>query len=237
MQCEIVVREATPRDMEARAELVRQAVTEYDLEAFLLFFFQELTLQVCVLCGAVLFIFVGAGLWACAAVLPGAAAAVALAVLVAHRALADKHVQQLRKEARGFVAEYRGPLLDDPRTLRTPVVLRPSAALDTGHARVVGTVSVSECWGPRRAGWLHALCVAPRWRRRGAGAALVAAARAHAAAEGLEALETVLSELQGAARCLLHAAGWEMRGSYARPLLGAALTLHLTQLGVELPHA
>ncbi|KAJ8715836.1 hypothetical protein PYW07_010318 [Mythimna separata] len=236
MQCEIVVREATPRDMEARAELVRQAVTEYDLEAFLLFFFQELTLQVCVLCGAVLFIFVGAGLWACAAVLPGAAAAVALCVAAAHRALADKHVQQLRGETRGFVAEYRGPLVAEPRTLRTPVVLRPSAG-DAVHTRVVGTVSVSECWGPRQAGWLHALCVAPAWRRRGAGAALLAAAREYAAAEGLEALEAVASELQGAARCLLHAAGWEMRGSYARPLLGAALTLHVTQLGVELPHA
>lgn len=66
MLCEVVVRAATPRDLSARAELVRACITEYDFDAFLMFFFQELTLQVCVLCGAVLFIFAGASLAACA---------------------------------------------------------------------------------------------------------------------------------------------------------------------------
>lgn len=45
------------------------------------------------------------------------------------------------------------------------------------------------------------------WRRRGVGAALVAAVRAWAARGGLESLECVASELQPHARALTHAAG------------------------------
>lgn len=41
MLCEVVVRAATPRDLSARAELVRACITEYDFDAFLMFFFQE----------------------------------------------------------------------------------------------------------------------------------------------------------------------------------------------------
>ncbi|XP_049705282.2 uncharacterized protein LOC110383227 [Helicoverpa armigera] len=114
MQGEVVVRVATPRDLAARAELVRDCITEYDFDAFLMFFFQELTLQVCVLCGAVLFIFAGASLAACALVLPAAAAAAALAACLAHRASAAAHRQRMRAELRGFVAEYRGPLCSAP---------------------------------------------------------------------------------------------------------------------------
>lgn len=100
--------------------------------------------------------------------------------------------------------------------------------------QVVGTVSVSEFWGPRQSGWMHGLAVHPEsvyslfihyffdiiklpnqkciiyivsWRRRGVGAALVAAVRAWAARGGLESLECVASELQPHARALTHAAG------------------------------
>lgn len=53
----------------------------------------QLTLQLCVLGGAVLFIFCGVSVRGCAALLPAAAAALALAVYVAHLTLADKHIQ------------------------------------------------------------------------------------------------------------------------------------------------
>lgn len=53
----------------------------------------QLTLQICVLAGAVLFIFCGVSVAGCAMLLPATAAGVALAVHVAHLAAADKQVQ------------------------------------------------------------------------------------------------------------------------------------------------
>ncbi|XP_047035809.1 uncharacterized protein LOC124641686 isoform X1 [Helicoverpa zea] len=234
MLCEVVVRAATPRDLSARAELVRACITEYDFDAFLMFFFQELTLQVCVLCGAVLFIFAGASLAACALVLPAAAAAAALAACLAHRASAAAHHQRMRAELCGFVAEYRGPLCSAPPG---HVRVRQAETECGAGGALVGSLSVAECWGPRRSGWVQALGVARAWRRRGVGAALLWAARRWAAAEGLESLETCASELQGGARELLHADGWQVRSTTQRPVLGAALTLGVAQLGLELPHA
>ncbi|KAF9415139.1 hypothetical protein HW555_007116, partial [Spodoptera exigua] len=245
MDSDIVVREATPQDLAVRTELVRCSIVEYDLSAFFMLFFQELesdtgssrslwllairsrqmgqshiemcmahnalTLHVCVLGGAVVFIFLGGGPGAAAALLLGVAALLAGGAALAHRAAAARLAARLPAELYGCVAERRG--------------------------RVLGTASVAECWGPRRSGWLQALAVAPGWRRRGVARALLAAARARAAAEGLESLEAAASQLQAAATGLLHSAGWEMRGSYHRPLLGAALTLPMTRMGLELPHA
>ncbi|KPJ10039.1 hypothetical protein RR48_03827 [Papilio machaon] len=129
---------------------------------------------------------------------------------------------------------------------------------------VVGTLSVSEyreggglALG-EDAGWLHALAVHAqyvpraaqrtahtavlsarccRWRRRGVGRALAGAARRAAAERGLRALEALTSDLQRAARAMLHAQGWQCRGTYDRRLVGAALTLQLARLGLDLPHA
>ncbi|XP_022827195.1 uncharacterized protein LOC111356940 [Spodoptera litura] len=77
MESDIVIRDATPQDLAVRAELVRCSITEYDLAAFFLLFFQELTLQACVLGGAVVFIFLGGGAGAAAALLLGVAGALA----------------------------------------------------------------------------------------------------------------------------------------------------------------
>ncbi|KAL0811618.1 hypothetical protein ABMA28_009988 [Loxostege sticticalis] len=239
--CEIVVRRARSADEGARSELVRLGFATHRKDAFLLFFFQELTLQICVLAGAVLFIFCGVSVAGCAMLLPATAAGVALAVHVAHLAAADKQVQNMRKEMMGFVAELRGPLFINPEKVSPPIVVeteleqtKPSKSV---HSQVVGSVSVSEFWGPRRSGWLHALVVHPQWSRRGIGRALVAAAKTQSVRDGLESLECVASELQPNARALLHSAGWEVRGAYHRRLCGAALTLLLAHLGTDLPHA
>jgi hypothetical protein len=56
----------------------------------------QLTLQACVLGGAVLFIFCGVSARGCVLLLPAAAAAVACAVHLTHHVLADKHVQVLK---------------------------------------------------------------------------------------------------------------------------------------------
>ncbi|CAD0250502.1 unnamed protein product [Spodoptera exigua] len=181
MDSDIVVREATPQDLAVRTELVRCSIVEYDLSAFFMLFFQELTLHVCVLGGAVVFIFLGGGPGAAAALLLGVAALLAGGAALAHRAAAARLAARLPAELYGCVAERRG--------------------------RVLGTASVAECWGPRRSGWLQALAVAPGWRRRGVARALLAAARARAAAEGLESLEAAASQLQAAATGLLHSAG------------------------------
>ncbi|XP_075986742.1 uncharacterized protein LOC142983645 [Anticarsia gemmatalis] len=238
MSCEIVIRPARAEEQAARGELVTQGITSYDVEAIITFILQELMLQLTVLCGAVLFIFVGASLGTCCLaplVLAGVAAA---AVLLTHRATGAAHAARLRRELAGFVAEYRGPLGGDPRALRPRVLAERDAGGAAGrHARLVGTVSVAAFRGARRSGWLQALAVEPAWRRRGVGGALVDACRAWAAGAGLESLEAAASSLQTSARSLLHAHGWELRGTYHRQLVGTALTLPMLQLGLELPHA
>ncbi|XP_050553978.1 uncharacterized protein LOC126911331 [Spodoptera frugiperda] len=211
MESDFVIRDATPQDLAVRAELVRCSITEYDLEAFFMLFFQELTLHVCVLGGAVVFIFLGGGAGAAAALLLAVLGALGAGAALAHRAAAERLAARLPAELYGVVATRGG--------------------------RVLGSASVAECWGPRRSGWLQALAVAPGWRRRGLARRLLAHVRARALVEGLESLEAAASSLQAPAAALLHAAGWEMRGSYHRPLLGAALTLPMTRMGLELPHA
>ncbi|XP_052745110.1 uncharacterized protein LOC112050150 [Bicyclus anynana] len=230
---EVVIRRARGSELARRAELVRCGFSSYLWDAFLFFFFQELTLELCVLAGAVLFIFCGVSAPALLLLPPAAAAAVLLLVLATHQAHAHRHAQSVSGELLGLVAEARGP---PAGALRVRHELRdePGAA----HAsRVVGTVSVSQHRGPLRRGWLHALAVRREWRGRGVGRALAAAARAAAARRGLEALDACAGALQPAARAALAAAGWECRGVYERPLLGAALTLPLLRLGADLPLA
>ncbi|XP_037295788.1 uncharacterized protein LOC119189630 [Manduca sexta] len=219
MSCTIVVRSACAADGEARADLVRASILQYTRDAFFMFLFQELTLQLCVLGGAVLFIFCGASVAACCTVVPALAALlVAAGVYVTHAVLADKHVVDMRKEMIGLVAELRAPLLVDPRSARPRVMLADGAefaSLRPFHTQIVGTVSVSELRSATSGGWLHSLAVHEQWRRRGVGRALVGAARAR-------------SEPQRAAW-----RRWEVRGSYHRPLLGSALTLPVLVFGVE----
>ncbi|XP_053619765.1 uncharacterized protein LOC128680561 isoform X1 [Plodia interpunctella] len=235
MSCVIVIRKARADDEPARAALIRSSYAGYNRDAFFLFFFQELTLQMGVLLGAVLFIFCGVSLRALLLLPPALAAAVQLAVWITHAAIADKRVQEMRKESVGLVAEYHGPLVAEPRRLRPTVVVaehwRPGGDGPL-HTQVVGTASVSEFWGPEPAGWLHGLAVHADWRRRGAGAAL---ARAAALCVQAGALHAVLSELQSAAACTLRGQGFRPRAAYHRRLCGARLTLALQHLAVDLP--
>ncbi|KAJ0170660.1 hypothetical protein K1T71_013432 [Dendrolimus kikuchii] len=224
----VAVRAARPEDGAAREQLLRQALASHHTDAFLHFFFQELTLQCVVLCGAVLFIFMGAPVWACAALVPAAAALVAVAV------------RRMRGETSGWVAEATGPLGAPPPAGPLVVTVGALPQRDEGavHRRVVGTASASEYWGAGNSAWLHGVAVEARWRRRGVGRALVGAARAWAAGAGLESVEAAASAVGGGGgRALLHACGWALRQSYHRPLLGAALTLPMAQLGVDLPQA
>ncbi|KAM3958652.1 uncharacterized protein ACR2FA_007291 [Aphomia sociella] len=171
MSCEIMIRRARAEDWSARADLVRSGVLTHQREAFILFFFQELTLQASVLSGAVLFIFFGVSPSGLCLLVPAAAAVVALAVYFTHLALAAKHAQDIRKEMMGFVAELRGPLLADPQKLSPTIVFeqdtQQSVSTKPIHKQVVGTVSVSEYCGGERSGWLHALAVHARWSSRG----------------------------------------------------------------------
>ncbi|CAH0597560.1 unnamed protein product [Chrysodeixis includens] len=228
-ECEIVVRAARASDLPARAELVRRGLTDHDFEAFLMFFFQELTLQVCVLGGAVLFIFVGASPAACALVVPGAALCAGAAVWVSHRARAAQAARACAASCAGWwpstAARWR------------PAACRRACACSRGRARARRAPG-GHGQRERGVGWRGCtLAVDARWRRRGVGAALEAACRQRAAAAQLEALETAVSALQDAARGLLHAAGWTTLASFHRPVLGAALTLPMTHLTVDLPLA
>ncbi|XP_032523563.1 uncharacterized protein LOC116774889 isoform X2 [Danaus plexippus] len=196
MSCEVIVRRARDVDLKRRMELVRQGLSGYFWSAFVYFFFQELTLECCVLGAAVLFIFCGVSPALCCLVLPTAVAVVALGVSATHHALAHR------------------------------------------QAQVIGTVSVSDVWGPSEEGWLHALVVHPEWRGRGVGCSLLAAARRISlqgpAAVG-RSLRTVVSLLQPKAREALITSGWRSEGLYERPLCGAALTLPLERLLTTVP--
>lgn len=236
-----MIRRARPEDWEARAELLKSAGATHQRDAFFSFFFQELTLQAGVLCGAVLFIFCGVSLRGLCLLVPAAVVIVMLAVQIVHQGLATKHAQDIRKEMVGFVAEMRGLLFADPQKLTVTVVfeqeLQQSTLNKVVHTQIVGTVSLSEYWGDGHRGWLHALAVHPKWWRRGVGRALVQASRAYAETEGLESLEAIASELQSAALALLRSAGWESRGWYHRRLCGATLTLMLSRFGTNLAYA
>ncbi|XP_059045542.1 uncharacterized protein LOC131841272 [Achroia grisella] len=240
MSCEIIIRRARPEDWLARTELVKSVMTTHQRDAFFLFFFQELTLQASVLSAAVLFIFCGVSLRGLCLVVPSAAIAVGLAVFFAHLTLATKQAQDIRKEMVGFVAELRGPLLAEPQKLTSSIVFEQELQGTSNklvNTQVVGTVSLSEYRGDGCSGWLHALAVHPQWWRRGVGRALARASRTYAAAEGLQSLEAIASELQPAALALLRAAGWESRGWYHRRLCGAALTLLLSHFSMDLAYA
>ncbi|XP_045506481.1 uncharacterized protein LOC123702737 [Colias croceus] len=240
MSCELIVRPSMPGDMQKRQEIVRNAYSTGFIDTFFFFFFQELTLECCVLSGAVLFIFCGVSARGCLLLVPAVVAVVSAAVLLQQYTLAHKHAQSIHGEMFGVVVEARGALL--PPAGAVPIRLR----LNDGrhdesrgymYTHIVGTASVSEFWGSMRSGWLHSLAVDVQWQRRGAGAALVSSARQLGAGAGLQSLECVVSPLQSAAKRLLQAAGWECRGSYERAVVGAALTLPLLRLGTDLPLA
>ncbi|KAJ2941656.1 hypothetical protein O0L34_g14714 [Tuta absoluta] len=236
----IVIRAARSADLPARLEVLRSALADSYADAFLYFFFQELTLQAVVLLGAVLFIFCGVSVWGCLLLLPTAAVVVWLSVRMHAASIANSYTVTLRSEMAGWVAELHGPLLLGPNALARVVHeqdLSNDELQETHHKQVVGTVSLSECHSDVAACWLSLLAVSARWRRRGAGGALLGAARGAAARGGRAALHAVTSHLQPAARTLLHKHGWECRGTYHRALLGAALTLPMAQLSLDLPHA
>ncbi|XP_045518868.1 uncharacterized protein LOC123710754 isoform X1 [Pieris brassicae] len=241
MPCEIIVRFARLKDLEKRRELVQNSYSINFWDAFLFFFFQELTLELCVLGAAVLFIFCGVSVAACAALVPAAAGVVAAAVLLYRYGLALKHAQNVSSELYGLVAEAHGSLLPSGNeSLSTRINLTENedkSSLSSHHGHIVGTVSVLHFQGAAASGWVEGLSVISEWRRHGVGTALTGAARQAAAVRGLQSLECALSHLQPTARRLLHSAGWECRGSYERRLAGAALTLPVLRLGTDLPLA
>ncbi|XP_038219686.1 uncharacterized protein LOC119837961 isoform X2 [Zerene cesonia] len=210
MSCKLIVRRSVPGDIQKRQEIIRNSYSTGFIDTFLFFFFQELTLECCVLSGAVLFIFCGVSARGCLLLVPAAVAVVTAAVLLQQYTLSLKHAQSIHGEIFGVVVEARGALLPPPGAL--PICVRLNDGLpDENQAymytHIVGTASVSEFWGSMRSGWLHSMVVDAQWRRRGAGAALAGGARRLAAAAGLHSLECVVSPLQHAAKQLLQAAG------------------------------
>ncbi|KAL4707662.1 hypothetical protein ACJJTC_014701 [Scirpophaga incertulas] len=235
MSCRIVVRPACRSDEPARAELVRRGMFSYQREAVVYFFFQELTLQGCILAGAILFIFCGASMQLCALVPLGAVLVVYIVVYLTHVDATDRRIQKLRHELTGFVAEYHGPLLaGEPPTLPVLIEDLQESSDQPAFRQVVGTVSVEERWGPGEAGWLSSLAVHPKWQRRGIGRALLRACEAEAIARGLASLDVNLSELQLAARALLTHMGWSSLGWFTG---GYGARLQMARLAKELPHA
>ncbi|XP_045539828.1 uncharacterized protein LOC106716213 [Papilio machaon] len=177
MSCEIIIRKARKEDAVQRAELIQMGLLSHQWDAFVYFLFQELTLECVLLGSAVLFIFCGAAPAGCALLLPAAAAFVAAAVALAHRALASAHAQRMRGEIFGLVAEARGPLLlgapPGPVPVRTELQHSPQTQHHV-YSKVVGTLSVSEyreggglALG-EDAGWLHALAVHAQYVPRAA---------------------------------------------------------------------
>ncbi|XP_037967372.2 uncharacterized protein LOC105398830 [Plutella xylostella] len=226
----------------ARSALIRDGFSQLTGAAFLSFMFSELSLQVVVLIGAVLFIFLHAPLWALLSVPVVVAAVVYVCVVVTHQALADRHTQMMLKEEEGLVAELRAPLGASPRDVTLRVVTEPQEL--TGDAagmypQLIGTASISE-WlgaGPRSAARLHALAVSKRWCNLGIGSALAAAAARRALVTGKYTVEAAASELQASAQHMFYKRGWSSRGSYHRRLVGSALTLVITQYGKDLDMA
>ncbi|XP_061381639.1 uncharacterized protein LOC133319828 isoform X2 [Danaus plexippus] len=148
--------------------------------------------------------------------------------------------EKIRGEVFGLVAEVCGVLLLSPGAGRLPIHIQldfPNTSTPA-YSLVIGTVSVSDVWGPSEEGWLHALVVHPEWRGRGVGCSLLAAARRISlqgpAAVG-RSLRTVVSLLQPKAREALITSGWRNEGLYERPLCGAALTLPLERLLTTVP--
>ncbi|XP_041968352.1 uncharacterized protein LOC121725438 isoform X2 [Aricia agestis] len=172
---EVTIRFARQEDLRHRMELVRQGFSAHFWDAFWFFLLQELTLECCVLGAAVLFIFCGVSAAGCLLLLPVAAAVVSMCILVAHEAMAQKHAKSVSNELFGVVAEVRGAPVSGPdrrralhiRSHLAPPAPAPLAERDRPeYAQVVGTVSVSESWGPREDGWLHAFAVHPDGRSR-----------------------------------------------------------------------
>ncbi|XP_048001506.1 uncharacterized protein LOC125238271 [Leguminivora glycinivorella] len=231
----VVVRRARAGDAAARAQLLRDAYAALNHDAFMYFYFHEATLQAVVLVGAGLFIFLGCGLGTLAALPALAAVVVFLAVRLAHDHMASVQAARLRTEKSGWVAERRGPpTAPAPARVSVLVCEEDAAPAAGGAAALVGSVSVRAS-RDSAGGWLEGLAVCPRWRRRGVGRALEAAARRGAAARlRYGALHAVTSSLQPAARAILHDAGWQCTAAYARPLVGAALVLPLARLERDL---
>ncbi|KAI5641002.1 hypothetical protein NE865_06657 [Phthorimaea operculella] len=232
----IVIRAARSADLPARLEVLRAALADSYTDAFLYFFFQELTLQAVVLLGAVLFIFCGVSVWGCLLLLPTAALFVWLSVRMYAASVANSYTASLRSEMAGWVAELRGPLLLGPTALARVVQeqdLSNDELEETQHKQIVGTVSLSECHSDVASCWLHLLAVH-----------LQPAARTLLHKHGWECRGTYHRALLGDALTLPMAQltldlphAWECRGTYHRALLGDALTLPMAQLTLDLPHA
>lgn len=239
MAHEIIIRAARPEDKTARAAILREGIMSHCKEAFLLFLFQELCLQGVILAGAVLFIFVGVSPTGLLIILPIAAVTVFVLVKVQHYILSEKHEQKQRSEVYGWVAEAReSTILIDPKAHEHVIIQQEADAKTSAYTKIVGTISLSERQrGNDGAWWLHGLAVAPSYRRKGVGKALVSQAKMEAISRGGFAIEAVTSELESEARSLLHNAGWECLGAYHRRLAGPALTLLLSHHSLALPHA
>ncbi|XP_038219687.1 uncharacterized protein LOC119837961 isoform X3 [Zerene cesonia] len=122
MSCKLIVRRSVPGDIQKRQEIIRNSYSTGFIDTFLFFFFQELTLECCVLSGAVLFIFCGVSARGCLLLVPAAVAVVTAAVLLQQYTLSLKHAQSIHGEIFGVVVEARGALLPPPGAL--PICVR-----------------------------------------------------------------------------------------------------------------
>ncbi|GBP44129.1 Protein fem-1 homolog A [Eumeta japonica] len=234
LSVEVVIRERRTGDtaeLAARAQLLRASILEHITSAFLIFLLNEVSLQLCVLISAVLFIFCGLSALKCVIVAPFTAFLIWISVSFTHYADATNKEQRQRQELFGWVAVAREPLLaysekrlcvilnqgpGNHQNLDTTVPVADKS-IPTRH-KIVGTVSVEESREPLRTGWLIALAVDPQYRRQGIGQALINSACAGAVSQGLLALEATTSEIQPEARSLLHTLGKEIDASQAERL-------------------